>query len=164
MRSISVNHRRQLPIAEKPRQHGPAYRKSDPSRCPDHQEATDGAATESDDPKTIWTLIWPDRTDLPAPALGRHRYWRDMPVVVRSRKLPDRAFPIGPGIPTQVVEPSVSLAARLQGAAGTVRVEMPSEATVSNPLSVAGNNGPPGSGVLPGGGVEIVAPVFGEGC
>lgn len=60
-------------------------------------------------------------------------------------------------MPIQVVDPSVSLAAALQGAAKTVRVEIPSEATSSKPLSVAGNNGLPGSGGLPGGGLAMPA-------
>src|ERR1017187_1609687 len=75
-----------------------------------------------------------------------------MPVVVPSWKSLPRTLLIGPGIPTQVVVPSVSLAAVLQGAARTVRVEMPSDATLSNPASVAGSNGPI-SGGPPAGGV-----------
>jgi hypothetical protein len=49
-------------------------------------------------------------------------------------------------MPTQVVVPSVSRAALLQGAAGTIRVETPSEATLAKPACVAGCKGPPTSG------------------
>jgi hypothetical protein len=77
------------------------------------------------------------------------RYGRDMPVVTPSRKSPPRTLLIGPGMPTQVVVPSVSRAALLQGTAGTVRVETPSDATLSKPASVAGSIGPPTSGGPP---------------
>jgi hypothetical protein len=97
----------------------------------------------------------------PVPCSFRsRRYGRDMPVVVPSRKSLPFTLLIGPGIPTQVVVPSVSLAAVLQGAARTVRVEMPSDATLSNPASVAGSNGPPIPGGTPAGGVP--APIGSE--
>jgi hypothetical protein len=90
----------------------------------------------------------------PSPFLFRSsRYGRDMPVVVPSRKSLPRTLLIGPGIPMHVVVPSVSLAALLQGTAGTVCVETPSGATRSQPASVAGSNGPPTSGGPPRGGV-----------
>src|SRR5258708_14977352 len=50
------------------------------------------------------------------------RYRPDMPVVVPSRGEPP--LPIGPGIPMQVVVPSVSRAAVLQGTALTTFVEI----------------------------------------
>jgi len=43
----------------------------------------------------------------------------------------------------QVVVPSVSRAALLQGTAGTITVETPSEATLAKPACVAGCKGPP---------------------
>lgn len=46
----------------------------------------------------------------------------------------------------QVVVPSVSLAAMLQGAAFTVFVEMPSSATLSKPTSLAVDTGLPAVG------------------
>jgi len=58
------------------------------------------------------------------------------PLVYRAA-LPLFAFklPTGPGIPMQVVVPSVSLAAMLQGTARTVFVETPSSATLFKPVS-----------------------------
>jgi hypothetical protein len=61
-----------------------------------------------------------------------------------------------------VVVPSVSRAALLQGAARTVRVEMPSEATLSNPASVAGTSGPPTSGDPPAEGGVSTTPADGD--
>src|SRR5260370_1125798 len=49
------------------------------------------------------------------------------------------------GIPTQVVVPSVSLAALLQGTAPTVFVETPSSATLFKPVSDPEISGPPTS-------------------
>jgi hypothetical protein len=49
----------------------------------------------------------------------------------------------------QVVVPSVSLAAMLQGTALTVFVEIPSSATLSKPVSLLGSNGPPTGGAAP---------------
>jgi hypothetical protein len=46
----------------------------------------------------------------------------------------------------QVVVPSVSLAAVLQGTALTVSVETPSLATMSRPVWLFGSSGPPGCG------------------
>src|SRR5712664_651029 len=59
------------------------------------------------------------------------RYRRDTLVVVPSRESPP--LPIGPGIPMQVVVPSVSRAAVLQGTALTTLVEIPSGPTLSKP-------------------------------
>src|SRR5260370_17369637 len=56
------------------------------------------------------------------------------------------------GIPTQVVVPSVSLAALLQGTAPTVFVETPSSATLFKPVSDPEISGPPTSGARPTGG------------
>jgi hypothetical protein len=53
------------------------------------------------------------------------------------------------GIPTQVVVPSVSLAALLQGTAPTVFVETPSSATLFKPVSDPEISGPPTSGTVP---------------
>jgi hypothetical protein len=81
-----------------------------------------------------------------------------MPVVVPSWKSLPRTLLTGPGIPTQVVVPSVLLAAFLQGTARTVSVETPSDATLSKPVSVAGSNGLPTSGAPPetaGGGMVL---------
>src|ERR1700722_148852 len=83
-----------------------------------------------------------------------------MPVVVPFWKSLPRTLLIGPGIPTQVVVPSVSRAVLLQRTAGTVRVETPSDATLSKPASVAGSNGPPTSGGPPE--VRVPAPIGGE--
>src|SRR5258708_13685836 len=58
-------------------------------------------------------------------------------------------FKLPSGIPTQVVEPSVSLAALLQGTAPTVFVETPSSATLFNPVSDPEISGPPTSGAPP---------------
>jgi hypothetical protein len=49
----------------------------------------------------------------------------------------------------QVVVPSVSLAAVLQGAAFTVLVEIPSSATLSQPVFVPGNSALPTGGASP---------------
>jgi hypothetical protein len=65
----------------------------------------------------------------------------DIPVVA-----PSGNSRTGPGMPMQVVVPSVSLAEVEHGTARTVRVETPSPATLSKPVSVAGNNGVPTSG------------------
>src|SRR3977135_1191295 len=69
------------------------------------------------------------------------------PLVYRAA-LPLFAFklPTGPGIPMQVVVPSVSLAARLQGTARTVFVETPSSATLFKPVSECEISGPPTTG------------------
>jgi hypothetical protein len=70
------------------------------------------------------------------------RYRRDMPVVVPSRE--SAPLPIGPGIPMQVVVPSVSRAAVLQGTALTTFVEIPSGPTLSKPgPGYTSGTGPP---------------------
>jgi hypothetical protein len=61
----------------------------------------------------------------------------------------------------QVVVPSVSLAAALQGTAFTLFVETPSSATLSNPVSPAGNQGPPSSGAVAAVGTDGGAPAAG---
>jgi hypothetical protein len=53
------------------------------------------------------------------------------------------------GIPMQVVVPSVSLAALLQGTAPTVFVETPSSPTLFKPVSDPEISGPPTSGTVP---------------
>ena len=58
-------------------------------------------------------------------------------------------------MPTQVVNPSVSLATVPQGAALTVFVETPSLATLSRPVSVSGNRGLPASGATSRGIVPV---------
>jgi hypothetical protein len=62
-------------------------------------------------------------------------------------------FSIRPGIPTQVVMPSVSRANDEQGAAGTVLVE--TFATLSNPVSVRTIRGLPPGKTTPAGGAAI---------
>jgi hypothetical protein len=70
------------------------------------------------------------------------RYRPDMPVVVPSRESPPLL--IGPGIPMQVVVPSVSRAAVLQGTALTTFVEIPSGPTLSKPgPGYTSGTGPP---------------------
>src|SRR6266478_4866987 len=73
------------------------------------------------------------------------RYRRDIPVVVPSRELLPACAPfVGPGIPMQVVVPSVSLAAVLQGTALTTFVEIPSGPTLSKPgPGYTSGTGPP---------------------
>src|SRR5882724_11265687 len=58
----------------------------------------------------------------------------------------------------QVVEPSVSRAAVLQGTALTVLVETPSLATTSRPVCVPGFNGPPGCGTTSEAGADGATP------
>jgi hypothetical protein len=72
------------------------------------------------------------------------------PLVYRAA-LPLFAFklPTAPGIPMQVVVPSVSLAAMLQGTARTVFVETPSSATLFKPVSECEISGPPTTGAAP---------------
>jgi hypothetical protein len=76
-------------------------------------------------------------------------------------------LPTGPGIPMQVVVPSVSLAATLQPTALTDCVETPSAATLFKPVSDSEISGPPTwgaapavGGIMAGGG----APVSGGVC
>jgi hypothetical protein len=52
-------------------------------------------------------------------------------------------------MPTQVVEPSVSLATVSHGTALTVLVETPSSPTLSRPVVVLGSNEVPGAGATP---------------
>src|ERR1700730_14524926 len=68
-----------------------------------------------------------------------------------QRRAYRRIFAFSPrsGIPTQVVVPSVSLAALLQGTAPTVFVETPSSATSFKPVSDPEISGPPTSGAPP---------------
>src|SRR5260370_29104755 len=81
------------------------------------------------------------------------------------------------GIPTQVVVPSVSLAALLQGTAPTVFVETPSSATLFKLVSDPEISGPPTSGTVPavsgiagggaaaaGGGPPPIPPLVGRAC
>jgi hypothetical protein len=67
------------------------------------------------------------------------------------------------GIPTQVVVPSVSLAAVPQGTDLTVFVETPSSATLSKPVVVPGSNGPPTGGAEPAIGTVVDGVVAGGG-
>jgi hypothetical protein len=62
----------------------------------------------------------------------------------------------------QVVVPSVSLAAALQGTAFTLFVEIPSSANLSNPVSPAGSKGPPTSGAEPATGTDGGAAAAGD--
>src|ERR1700704_2638473 len=70
----------------------------------------------------------------------------------------------------QVVVPSVSLAARLQGTARTVFVETPSSATLFKPVSECEISGPPTTGAAPAvggimaGGGASMAGGGGRGC
>src|SRR5258708_38865471 len=76
----------------------------------------------------------------PADRPAGNRYRRDVPVVVPSRE----SRLIGPGIPMQVVVPSVSRAAVLQGTALTTFVEFPSGPTSSKPgPGYTSGTGPP---------------------
>jgi hypothetical protein len=77
---------------------------------------------------------------LPSAATYQHGPW------LRDRRF---GFRLASGIPTQVVVPSVSLAAVLQGTALTVFVETPSSATLSKPVLLPGSNGPPTEGAAP---------------
>jgi hypothetical protein len=52
-------------------------------------------------------------------------------------------------MPTQVVNPSVSLAVVLHGTAFTVFVEIPSSPTLSKPVVLLGRNAVPGAGAAP---------------
>src|SRR5277367_455946 len=54
-----------------------------------------------------------------------------------------------PGMPMQVVAPSVSLAAAPQGTAFTVFVETPSSPTLSKPVVVPGSHAVPSAGAAP---------------
>src|SRR5260370_5632658 len=70
------------------------------------------------------------------------RYRPDMPIAVPSRESPPLL--IGPGIPMQVVEPSLSPPAVLQGTALTTFVEIPSGPTLSKPgPGYTSGTGPP---------------------
>jgi hypothetical protein len=84
--------------------------------------------------------------------------------IVYRAALPLFAFKLrtGPGIPMQVVVPSVSLAAMLQGTARTVFVETPSSATLFKPVSDCEISGPPTTGaaaavggIIAGGGASM---------
>jgi hypothetical protein len=94
------------------------------------------------------------------------------PLVYRAA-LPLFAFklPTGPGIPMQVVVPSVSLAAMLQGTARTVFVETPSSATLFKPVSECEISGPPTTGaaaavggIMAGGGASMAGGDAGVCC
>jgi hypothetical protein len=93
--------------------------------------------------------------------------------MVYRAALPLFAFklPTGPGIPMQVVVPSVSLAAMLQGTARTVFVETPSSATLFKPVSECEISGPPTTGaaaavggIMAGGGASMAGGDAGVCC
>src|ERR1700674_1678774 len=98
-----------------------------------HSAAYDGAAGRSQSRAEVLGLLVFDHVS---------RYRPGMPVVVPSRESPPLL--IGPGIPMQVVVPSLSRAAVLQGTALTTFVEIPSGPTLSKPgPEYTSGTGPP---------------------